>query len=380
MKDGGQIEIRRVANARDIRLWLEVPAVVFAGDAHWIRPLDLVERQRISPRHSPFFAFGEAAFFVALRNGRPVGRISAQVNHRHLEQNRDATGHFGFFNAIDDRQVAAALVQAGAEWLKAKGLHRMVGPLNLTINEDTGLLVSGFDSAPAILSSHARPWEGPLLEACGLRKAVDVLAYRMRPAGAPETITRLAALARGSGRVSVRHLLMSRYREDVATAFDIFNDAWSDNWGFVPVGDAEISAMVRETKPFMQGKFGRIVEVDGVPAAMIVALPDINDVITGFNGRLLPFNWAKLLLAIRRDRWRTARIPLLGIRKAYRGTPLAAAILSLLVADILDLGRQYDLDWVEFSWILETNEQMNALAVLAAGPPCKRYRLYEAPL
>lgn len=374
------IEIRPISGRREIGKWLTVPSIVFAGDPSWIPPLNLVERQRIDPRHNPFFTFGNAAFFVALRDGRPVGRISAQINRRHLAHHKDATGHFGFFNSVDETQVASALVEAAAGWLRSRGLRRMVGPFNLSINEDAGLLVSGFDSPPAILSSHARAWEGAQLERCGLRKAVDLLAYRMRPSTAPQRIWRLAALARNSSRVRIRPFEMSRYAEDVATIFDIFNDAWSDNWDFVPVSDAEIAAMVRETRPFMQGKFGRIAEIDGVPAAMIVVLPDINNAIASFKGRLLPFNWARLLFTIKRDRWRTARIPLLGIRKAHRGTPLSAAILSLLVADMVELGRAYDLDWVEFSWIIETNHQMVALAELAAGPPCKRYRLFEALL
>jgi len=374
------IVVRQVAGPRDVRAWLEVPFVTFAGDPAWIAPLNLVERDRINPRKSPFFAFGEAAFFVAIRDGRPVGRISAQINRRHLEHYKDATGHFGFFNAIDDQSVATALVTAATTWLKARGLQRMIGPFNLTINEETGLLVSGFDIPPAILSSHARPWEGPLLEGCGLRKAADVLAYRMRPSATPNSIGRLAALARRSGHVAVRPLDMSKYAEEARTIFDIFNDAWSDNWGFIPVGDDEIRAMVRETRPFMQGKFGRIVEIDGAPAAMIIVLPDLNSTVADFRGRLLPFNWLKLLLAVRRDRWRTARIPLLGIREQYRGTPFAAAILSLLVHEIIELGRDYDLDWVEFSWVLEKNGPMTALAELAAGPPCKRYRLYEVAL
>lgn len=374
------LEIRQIDSSRGIREWLEVPRVVFADDPTWIAPLNLAERQRISPRHSPFFATGEAAFFVALRDGRPVGRISAQINRRHLDVHNDATGHFGFFNAIDDPSIARALVETATQWLRARGMRRMVGPFNLSVNEDIGLLISGFDSPPAILSSHARTWEGALLEACGLCKVVDLLAYRMRPAEAPEQIARLASLARKLGRVKVRQFDMSRYGDEVATIFDIFNDAWSDNWSFVPASTAEISALARETRPFMRGKFGRIAEVDGVPSAMIVALPDLNDVISGFDGRLLPFNWARLLLAIRRDRWRTARIPLLGIRKSHRGTALAPAILAMLVADILELGRAYDLDWVEFSWILEDNRPMVALAELAAGPACKRYRMYGLDL
>ena len=380
MTDQDNLEIRQITGSQGIRQWLEVPKVVFAGDPTWITPLDLAERQRISPRHSPFFSFGEAAFFVAVRDGRPVGRISAQINRRHLERHRDATGHFGFFNAIDDERIARALVEAASAWLRSRGMRRMVGPFNLSVNEDIGLLISGFDTPPAILSSHARRWEGPLLEACGLSKVVDLLAYRMRPAEAPEQITRLALLARNLERIKVRQFDMSHYADDVATIFDIFNDAWSDNWSFVPASEEEIAALTRETRPFMQGKFGRIAEVDGVPSAMIVVLPDLNNVIANFRGRLLPFNWAKLVFAIKRDRWRTARIPLLGIRKTFRGTAVAPAILAMLVADILELGRAYNLDWVEFSWILENNRPMVALAELAAGPACKRYRMYGLEL
>lgn len=380
MTAASDIVIREITSRDGIGDWLQVPHRVFDGDPHWVPPLHLQETQRIDPRQSPFFSFGEAAFFVATRNGTPVGRISAQLNRRALAAQGDDTGHFGFFDCIDDPAVAAALTARAEAFLAAKGMRRVLGPFNLTINEDTGLLVAGFDSPPAILSSHARSWSGGLLEACGYRKAMDLLAYRMRPQSPPATLSRLAGLAHRSGRVRVRPFDMRRYKDEIALLFDIFNDAWSDNWGFVPVSDAEISALIRETRPIMRAKFGRIAEIDGVPAAMIVALPDLNGVIKPFGGKLLPFNWTRLVYAVLADRWRTARIPLLGIRKAHRTSPLSAAVLSLLVSEMLQLGRGYDLDWVEFSWVLETNRQMVALAELAAGPASKTYRVYEKAL
>ncbi len=209
---------------------------------------------------------------------------------------------------------------------------------------------------------------------------MDLLAYRMRPTNSPPGLERLARLALQSGRVKIRHFNMSTYADEVRLIFDIFNDGWSDNWGFVAFSKAEIDAMITQTRPIMRSKFGRIVEIDGVPSAMMVALPDLNRVLAPFKGRLLPLNWAKLVYAIWSDRWKTARIPLLGLRKTLRRTPLALAVLSLLVSEFLQLGRDYDLDWVEFSWILETNEPMVKLAELAAGSPSKVFRIYEAAL
>ena len=377
MTGGTNIEIREVLDGSGMRDWLAVPHLVHADDPAWVAPLDLLERQRVSARHNPFFECGEAALFVAYRAGRPVGRISAQVDRRHLAEHADETGFFGFFECLEDREAARSLVDAAERWLARRGLARMRGPFNLSINEDCGLLVAGFESAPAIMTSHAAPWAGELLEAAGLGRTMDLFAYRMSPQRAPAALLRLAQLARGSGRVRTRAFDMRRYREEVALVFDIFNDAWSDNWGFVPVGRTETDAMARDTRPFMRGKFGRIVEIDGRPAAFMVVLPDLNRVIAPFRGKLLPFNWSRLVSAIIRDEWRTARIPLLGVRKAHRGDILAPAVLSMLVADFLALGRNYNLEWIEFSWVLETNSAMLRLAELAAGPPCKTYRLYE---
>lgn len=374
------LEVRQVTSRRDRHDWLMLPFAVHGDDPAWVPPLLLAERQRISPRHNPFFTFGEAALFLAYRAGRPVGRISAQVNRRHLAQHDDATGQFGFFECHHDADAASALVAAAARWLAERGLKRMQGPFSLSINEDVGLLVSGFESPPAILTSHARPWYGPLLEQAGLAKAMDLYAYRMDPRSVPTRAHRLADLATQSSRVKVRSFDMKRYPSEVALVFEIYNDAWSENWGFVPFSDAEIAALTRETRLFMRSEFGRIVEIDGKPAAMMVILPDLNTIIRRFRGRLLPFNWLRLLHGIRFDRCTAARIALLGLAKEHRTSPLGPAVLSLLARETVALGQRYQLDWLEFSWVLETNRPMVALAELAAGPPCKVYRVYQKPI
>jgi len=372
--------VRQIEMQRSVDDWLAVPGSVFAGDPSWIKPLNLMEKQRVSARHNPFFDFGEAAFFVAYRDGKPMGRISAQINHRHLEKHRDETGHFGFFDCPDDAGMAHDLIEAARSWLRDRGMKRIVGPYNLSINEDVGLLVDGFDSPPAILTSHAPPWAGPLLERNEFAKVMDLYAYRFKPDMPPPELQRLAKFAEQSSRVTVRQFNMSSYREDVERIFDIFNDAWSENWGFVPFADTEIAALAKETRPFMRSKFGRIVEIDGEPAAMMVVLPDLNRVIAPFDGRLLPFNWGQVATAILRDNWKTARIPLLGVRKEHQRSPLALAVVSMLTSHFIELGREYNLDWVEFSWVLEVNTAMIKLAELAAGKPSRTYRLYEQSL
>jgi hypothetical protein len=374
------LTIASVANARDRADWLALPALVHADDPFFVPPLLMQEKRRINPKTNPFFQFGEARLFLARRGSRPVGRISAQINRRYLERHADRTGHFGFFDCLDDQEAAERLVAAAEQWLGERGMVRMVGPLNFSTNEEIGLLVEGFDSPPAILMTHSGRWEGALLEAAGLSKEIDVFAWRMKPSLAGPQVARLAALAKGSGRVTVRPVDMKNYRAEVTTLIDIFNDAWSENWGFVPFSPPEIDALITELKPFFRGSYGRFVLLDGEPVGMMMALPNVNELIAGFKGRLFPLNAFKLLRDLKKERATTARVPLLGIRKAHRHTTLAPSMIALLVSDFLSEARNYSLDWVEFSWILETNRAMTSLARLGAGEPAKRYRIYQKPI
>lgn len=378
MSDSGQaaLRIEVVGDSATRAAWLEVPYRVFKGDPAWIAPLRFVEARRFTPKH-PFFTFGEASLFVAFRGREPIGRISAHINRRHLEFHQDATGHFGFFDCVDDQAAAQALVDAAAAWLAARGMKRMVGPLNFSTNEESGLLVDGFDTPPAILMTHARPWFGPLLERAGLAKEMDLYAYRMDPKTAPDHVLRLATKAQEGGRVVVRPIDTRRLKDEIELLVDIFNDAWSQNWGFVPFDRTEIDAMVSELKPFFRSGYGRFVSIDGRPSAVMLGLPDINGLIASFNGRLLPFNWARLIIGLAREDFRGARIPLLGIRREFQQSPLAAGVLALLVKEFVAEARAKKLDWVEFSWVLESNKAMNALGRLAAGPPVKTFRIYS---
>ena len=372
------ISIKAIGNGASVDDWLSVPRTVFAADPHWIAPLDLLEKQRISKKHAPFFTFGEAEFFVAFRNGRPVGRISAQVNRLHLETHRDNTGHFGFFDCIDDFALAESLADAAAAWLKDKGLSRMMGPYNLSINEELGCLVSGFDTPPAMLMPHGTPWAGPLLERAGFAKEIDLFAFRTKPRQLPPRIEHLAARAQKFHGVSLRHFDMRRYRAEIELLVDIYNDAWRDSWGFVPFTSAEINALATELKPFFRNEYGRFLQIDGKEVGFAVALPDLTGIAAKFHGHLFPFNWIRLIWSLKMERWRSARIPLLGVRRAWRTTPRGSALVVLLVRDlVLQAASRYDLDWAEYSWVRENDAKMISLGDAIAGPPVKTYRIYQ---
>jgi hypothetical protein len=253
----------------------------------------------------------------------------------------------------------------------------MVGPLNFTTNEECGCLISGFDTPPAVLMPHGRPWAGSLLEGAGLSKEVDLFAYRSAPAELAARIAPLAAYADPQSTLSIRFLDWRRFGEDIDLLVDIFNDAWSANWGFVPLSRKEIEELVSRIRWLVRDDLVRFGVVDGQAIAVAVTLPNFNEVIAPFRGRLLPFNWAKLIRKFWSGDIHSGRVSLLGLRRAYQSTPLGGAFLALVVRDMFAHSQRYAPDWLEFSWVLETNRRMVALAKRFAGPPSKVYRIYS---
>jgi hypothetical protein len=376
-----ELRIRQLSIPRDAGEWLAVPFAVYASDPSFVPQLNLLEKHRIDPKKAPFFTFGEAAFFVASRGIRPVGRVTAHVNRRHLEFRRDNTGHFGFFDCANDPDAARALVDAALAWLKDKQLSRMMGPFSFSINEECGCLVDGFDAPPAMLMPHGAPWTGKLLEDNGLSKVIDLYAYRTKPDRLPPRIAQLAERAARFGTVALRHFDMRRYRAEIDLLVDIYNDAWSDSWGFVPFSTAEIDSLAHELKPFFRDEYGRFLMIDGKDVGFAVGLPDLNGIIAPFRGRLLPFNWLRLIWTMKRETWRTGRIPFLGVRRAWRTTPRGSALVVLLVKDLIEqASTRYNMDWAEYSWVRATDNRMVSLGEAIAGPPAKTYRIYAKPI
>ncbi len=381
MTNDQQPEIVPVSSSRDMREFIRLPHAIYADDPHWVPPLDLERKEHLS-RKNPFFGHGEAQLFLARRNGRTVGRISAQVNRLHLERYDDATGFFGFLEAVEDEAVFRALFEAAEGWLRERGMKRVRGPFSYSINEESGLLVEGFDHPPVIMMGHARPWYGPMVEACGYGKVMDLIAYILRGLKPmPEAAMKLLERLKEKGRLTVRPLNRKRLREELDLIMDIFNDAWANNWGYIPFTEAEIRKLGDDLNMIVDERDVWIASLDGEPAAMVVTLPDINEWIRDFDGRLLPFNWAKLIWRLKfGGPPKTVRMPLMGVRRKYHGKATGSALALAVIDAARDYHSGRGVQQGELSWILETNRPTRKLIETLGGEPYKTYRVYEKAL
>ena len=293
-EDAAPLRISAVADRAALDHFIRVPFRVFASDPAWIPPLVLERRLHLSPKANPYFRHARWQAFIAWRGSTPVGRISAQVDTLHLERYADATGFFGMLDAEDRADTFAALFGAAEQWLREQGMRRVRGPFSLSINEETGLLIEGFDTPPVFMMGHARPYYATRVEALGYRKAVDTFAYRIAADFEPSPVMARLVAAAGK-RIRVRPLDRKRFDAEIALLRDIFNDAWAENWGFVPFTGDEFRELGNNLRFLVDPGLIRIAEVDGEPAAFIVVIPNINEAIRGMGGRLAPLGWAKLL-------------------------------------------------------------------------------------
>ena len=374
---GGALRVVPAERGRARADFLRLPWRLYAGDRAWVPPL-LLERRRQLSRRRPFFAHARAAFWVAYRDGRPVGRISAQVDRLHLEHHHDGAGFFGLLEAEDDGEVFAALAATAEGWLRAAGLCCARGPFDLSINEECGLLVDGFATPPKVMMRHGRPYYAARLEECRYHSAKDLLAYRL---DVDITLPPLmqAAVARLQD-VRVRPLRRARLREELGILREIFEDAWSDNWGFVPFTAAEFEELGWVLRFVVEDDFVQIAEVGGTPAAMLVLLPNVNELIRDLDGRLLPFGWVRLLARLRRPRVEAGRVALMGVRKLYQRTALGLGLACLVIDAVRRAAQAQGLREVELSWILEDNLPVRRIIEGLGGALYKRYRIYEKAL
>jgi hypothetical protein len=370
-----RITLQPVAGTGQLRHFLEVPRRVYANDPHWIAPLDFEQKQRFSPKR-PFFAHARWQAWVAWRGGQPVGRISAQIDELHLQRYQDDTGYFGMIEAIDDAQVFAALFRQAEDWLRERGMCRVRGPYNLTVNEEVGLLVDGFENPPYIMMGHGRPYYADHVTAQGYRQAQDMLAYMVRPDfEAPSIMTRLAK--RASDKVTVRCLRRKHLAEEAEIMREIFNDAWQHNWGFVPFTREEYADVVSTLTLLMPDEYVQIAEYEGVPAAFIVSLPNINEAARDLNGKLLPFGWAKLLWRLKVRHPRSMRVPLMGVKQQFQHSRLGPTMAFMVIDAMRQNAITRGVEAAEMGWILEDNAGMRNIIETIGGTAYKRYRLFE---
>jgi len=378
LPDTSGINVIPVRSKRDMRAFIDLPWKIYQDDPIWVPPLRLERRLHFSGMN-PFLKHGQWQAFLATRHGEVVGRISAQIDHLHRDLYGDNTGHFGLFECIDDDTVSASLFAAAESWLHEHGASQITGPFNLSINQDCGILVDGFDTPPVVMMPHSPPYYDRLIQAGGYAKAKDLLAYwvdvQFRNSPAMKRLVK-----RYAADVTVRPLRRKQFAKEMEVLRDIFNDAWSDNWGFVPFTKEEFSEMGSMLRLLLPDDFIQIAELDGEAIAFSVTLPNLNEIFLELDGSLFPFGWLHLIKRLRSESVKTGRLPLLGVRKKFHRTPLGAA-LAFMVTDaswppVLAKG----ISEAEMSWILEDNKPIRSILDNVGSKQYKTYRIYSKDL
>jgi hypothetical protein len=378
----GAVEIQPVVSAGDRRRFVDLAWSLYAGDPNWRPPLkDEVHALIAGPRRNPWFLHGRAAFFLARKDGRDVGRISAQVCEL-VQERRPGLGQWGLFETVDDAEVAAALIGAAEQWLREQGMSRAQGPISISIWDEPGLLVAGFDSPPKVMMGHHLPWYERHVLAAGYQGVKDLYAYSVavdRPF--PEFVNRIVAAGEKNRRIRVRPVELARFDSEARTILEILNEAWSNNWGFVPLTDAEVRHVGKKLKPIVIPSQILIAEYDGEPVAFMMSLPDVNELTRDLDGQLFPFGWAKLLWRLRNPQVEWFRVPLMGVKTKLQGTRTASLLAFMMIEQVRRTGiANHGTHWAEIGWILEDNAPMVGIAEAIGAEITKTYRIYEADL
>lgn len=377
----GEVTVSPVAGRSDLAAFIQLPKRLYRGHPGYVAPLDMERGEALSKKTNPFFDHAEVELFLARRDGRVVGRISAQIDRLHQEKYADRTGHFGFLDAEDDPAVFAALIASAEAWLKAKGMVRAVGPLSLSTNEEIGVLVEGFDSLPMLMMPFHLPYNAGHIEATGYTKTRDVIAYHLHKDDyKPLASKRMLERAVAETGVVVRNIDMKRFQAEIETVIDIFNDAWAQNWGMVPFTEKEMAAAAKGLKLLIDPKMVVVAEQNGEAAGMMVCLPNLLEAARDLDGKLLPFGLPKLLYRLKTNKVRSGRIPLMGIRRKHHGTVLGATLLPLMFEKLRTRFLERGLERLEMSWILEDNTAMRRVLEGLGGKAYKTHRVYEKSL
>ena len=375
------LSIRPVESKADRRAFVDFAWEVYRADPAWIPPLKDEVHGLLNPKKNPWFEHARAQLWLAEREGKVVGRISAQVDDLVLEHMSQDTGQWGLFEALD-AEAAAALIETAETWLRQQGMTRSIGPFSLSIWDEPGLEIEGFEEPPTVMMGHHRPEYEKWVEAAGYEKARDLLTYEVDiTSWSDPTISRLIAMGEKNSRIRIRKVDKSRFAEESQAILGLLNDAWSDNWGFVPLTEAEIAYAGKKLKPIIYEELVRIAEYDGEPAAFMITIPDVNALIKDLNGELFPFNWAKLLWRLRKPRTERARVPLMGVARKFHGSRLASQLAFMLIEFTRrDAVGTYGIKTGEFGWILEDNKGMVSIAELPGARFNHRFRIYEKAL
>ncbi len=370
------IRIEPVKDQASLKTFVQLPALVYQADPAWVPPLTFERLQFFSTKKNPYFEHARWQSWLAYQGAVPVGRISAQIDELHLARNDSRTGFFGLLEAEDSSEVFQALFDEAEAWLHAEGMAKIQGPFNLSINQECGLLVKGYEDPPMVMMGHARPYYPKHVEANGYQKAQDMLAYRMGiHFSLPSGVTRFLQKAKDS--VKIRPLRREHLKEELGIIKEIFEEAWAENWGFLPFTDAEFAELGQHMKLLVEDDFVQIAEIEGVPCAMLVAFPNLHEVIHDLKGRLWPLGWLKILWRLKVRYPKTGRVLLMGVRRRFQSSPMGALMAYGMIEAVRQAGLRKGIEQVELSWILEDNKRMRHILESLGAEPYKTYRVYE---
>jgi hypothetical protein len=366
------VQIQPVTSRGQLRTFIRLPWKIYRDDPHWVPPLIRQLKETFDSRKNPFYDHANVRLFLAQRGDRTVGRVAAVTNHAHNQFHEERTGFFGFFECVNDEVVAQKLLDAARDWLREQGLDTLRGPANFSSNDEWGMLIQGFDSSPVLMMPYNPPYYPELMEPFGLAKAKDLYAYRIsKEGGIPERLRRMAAKIEQKEGLTIRPIDMKDFANELNRIKEVYNNAWSKNWGFVPMTDAEFDHLAKQLKPLIIPELVLMAEVNGQPAGFSLTLPDYNQALKKVNGRLFPFGLFKLLWYSRKID--AARIMVMGVVHKYQ----KRGIDAIFYINTYDAGTARGYTWGEMSWVLEDNEMMNRAIEMLGGKIYKTYRIYE---
>lgn len=378
--------IRPIESKRDRKAFVDLPFRLYADDPNWVPPLKGEALGLITPEKNGWFSHAKAQLFLAERDGRVVGRISAHIDTLALTMPAEqgfgpGVGQWGLFDA-EDAATAAQLIATAEDWLRSQGMTRALGPISMSIWEEPGLLIEGYDHPPTIMMGHAKPAYRGWIEGAGYEPVKQLMTYEVDVTRMfPPIVQRIIKSGENNPRIVIREVDKTKFEQEAAIILGILNDAWSDNWGFVPLTEPEIKDVGVKLKPIVFNDLIRIAEVDGKPAAFMITLPDLNEPIKPLNGKLFPFGWAKLLWWLRKPKARTVRVPLMGVVKELQSSRMASQLAFMMIEYIRRASvENYGATRAEIGWILDDNQGMRSIAETIESRMNKVYQVYGKTL
>lgn len=358
--------------------FVKLPTEIMQGDPNWVTPLTVERLAQLNPKH-PFFKHASARFWLAKRDGHSVGRISAQIDQLAWQHDMPGMGFIGNFDCVDDAEVAACLFSAAEAWLSEHGCDQVRGPFSLSINQESGCLIDGFDTPPFPMMGHAKPYYQTLFEANGYAKAKDLYAWKSDADRTFPTAMR-RILDQYEGRCVIRDFDRKHYKRDLLLMLDLFNDAWQNNWGFIPFTEEEFLLMGKEMMQIVPPDFIKFAEVKGKAAAFIAYIPNINSLIVDLKGKLFPFGFLKLLYRLRFARAKSGRIALMGVRQEFQNSLMGSMLTFMMLHELHLSTVAKGYNTVEMSWVSEDNKRLNKLMKSTGSVLYKTYRVFEKKL